>query len=783
MCSGYLSFSRFLWVYFQLQDLYEAASDADIRNILEHLPNGLHETYWRMLTKVSKSPNVKLAQRAFRWIACARRPLELRELQEAVAFGLADDKWDSEKIPDGDKLVRSCYGLIVRDQDFKVRFAHHTVLKFLTKLDFLDDNHATSQENKAGRTNSLDSFFFSLSEGEAMLQIACAVYLCFSDFESALVRTEKERNLTINTIFRQGGPIAIPAVLGLDKSVYRISHRFFSTKNNAEVLDLDFAKYIDWERFQRRPPPELGDKYALLSYIVEFWPWHTRIAIKLSRIAFLDPTIDQVSGDWSREVVHLFKTFWNLILFKALRFEIRPWGPNQHFGPYGCKGCPVPEYDDNEGSKRDNGIVYSAKELPHMALVHYAAQTGHVPLLALIGDRIRDYIRHEQYHEETLMMACRCGHSNVVDYLMQWYPEYDVTDCRAVGEICKNGSVDTLKSLLGIEDDANLSSEQNAKEKLSRCIKIRNGDAKQNPLTCAAFYGNDDMVKFLIELGLETDFKDEPLDMTALHYAAMNGRDQIVTTLSQLSKFRGTIDLRNRSSETPLILAARNGHATVVWILQDAGADIWFKGGEILPLPDVSIQPEENEIMEILQFSIRTAIYYATANGHLGTLEALLKIQDLSRKSLVLQDYPWNSHRLHLLESLQTAALYGRVDCAWLLLRALASLASPDWDMNGHTALELAARFNRVEVIRLLLENRADPNKIVWDSGYNALHFAAIFGSVEAVITLLDGSVRLNGPNNSTTVVKANINARTDQGSSSTNTKGLHSTTLGNRGK
>lgn len=42
----------FLWVFFQLDDLYEAPSDALIRKTLQNLPNGLVETYDRVLKKI-----------------------------------------------------------------------------------------------------------------------------------------------------------------------------------------------------------------------------------------------------------------------------------------------------------------------------------------------------------------------------------------------------------------------------------------------------------------------------------------------------------------------------------------------------------------------------------------------------------------------------------------------------------------------------------------------------------------------------------------------------------
>jgi hypothetical protein len=95
------NYIRFLWAHFQLVDLCEAASVSAIKETLRNLPRGMAETYTRVLKKIGGSrTNMALAQRVFKWIVCAKRPLLITELREAVAFGTADRSWDAEKIPE-----------------------------------------------------------------------------------------------------------------------------------------------------------------------------------------------------------------------------------------------------------------------------------------------------------------------------------------------------------------------------------------------------------------------------------------------------------------------------------------------------------------------------------------------------------------------------------------------------------------------------------------------------------------------------------------------------------
>ena len=98
----------FLWVFFQLDDLCEAPSDAIIRETLRNLPDGMVETYERILTKIGQNTmKSNVARKIFLWTACARRPMKIEEVKEAVAFEPSDKSWDLDKIPDDDLMVES----------------------------------------------------------------------------------------------------------------------------------------------------------------------------------------------------------------------------------------------------------------------------------------------------------------------------------------------------------------------------------------------------------------------------------------------------------------------------------------------------------------------------------------------------------------------------------------------------------------------------------------------------------------------------------------------------
>jgi hypothetical protein len=122
---------RFLWVSFQIADLCDATSEFEIRETLQNLPKGMAATYARILQKLrSVRTNMTLAQRIFKWTICAKRPLLITELTEAIAFGPTDRSWDAKKIPDATRSIQACGNLVVLDEDETVRLAHHSVRQF-----------------------------------------------------------------------------------------------------------------------------------------------------------------------------------------------------------------------------------------------------------------------------------------------------------------------------------------------------------------------------------------------------------------------------------------------------------------------------------------------------------------------------------------------------------------------------------------------------------------------------------------------------------------------------
>ena len=347
------------------------------------MPEGLAGTYRRILLKLKKSAwKTKLAAKAFRWIACAQRPLQIDELKEAIKYENSDKSWRDAASMGGKELVRSFGALVCLDvEDQTIRFVHHTVLQFLFTMEEISP-----------------IFHFSQAQAHSFVGEMCVVYLNFSDFETSLAHRPPERKIQDAAIFQAGAMSTIPYVLGVGRSLFRAAYRFYGGNKGTTRPTIDHGRLFNTRHNPVKPiepvSSVLARKYRLLDYVVTYWDYHTKWL-----------------GDENLATLRLFR---NLAMNKTLPFEFRKWGLNEHYGSYGCTTC-------EPGSS--NG---ASEELPFTTLIHYAAQIGHVPLLRLFRDEVSERLENYLVHEPSrlLLVACSNDQANVVEYLLHNYAEY-----------------------------------------------------------------------------------------------------------------------------------------------------------------------------------------------------------------------------------------------------------------------------------------------------------------------------------------------------------------------
>ena len=106
--------------------------DEDIRIALRNLPKDLNEIFNRALRRILAGSHFKEAQKVFTWVNAARRPLNLRELREAIAIKVAQKYSDkARQCNDMDKIATWCQNLVYVDEETLVVQVIHTSVRTL----------------------------------------------------------------------------------------------------------------------------------------------------------------------------------------------------------------------------------------------------------------------------------------------------------------------------------------------------------------------------------------------------------------------------------------------------------------------------------------------------------------------------------------------------------------------------------------------------------------------------------------------------------------------------
>lgn len=594
---------------FQLDELCEALSDAQIRSTLSNLPDGLADTYERNLSKIRQSrQRAVIALKIFKWMACAQRPLETDELQEAVAFGASDKCWDGDKIPDEDLMIESCRGLIIREIDKTVRFAHHTVQQYLLS------------ENSHGEVIRLS---IKLKHAHAFVGQMCVTYLLFSDFETPIARQAIAPSLSPAGISRPGGSGWISRVLGYRKSIIDIVYRVYGRNPDLSIPNVEWEKYLHPTMARKESIPlEYTSKYRLLRYVTDFWVIHTR----------------EYGPPYRPD------RFDDLVRHRDLPFQFRPWGVNQHLGPYGCCVCP-----------RKNDISLN-KDFRLMSLFHYAAEHGHWSLMKPL---VKQYCRHEGSTAMTQLIACRHRQSTIIKKLLDTYVvnDRDLLSPRTLTEAAASGHLDVFQILILKFQELGSMNHPGPQIQESFCLAAANGhetivdyllsnhqtwdstplniddidrSTGASALISAAKHGHDATVRRLLAAGI--DLNETSAGSSALHYAVEHGHLIVVRTLLQCSAAQETLELgvvttnhgivnrRDQSGRTALHKAADRDDNDMVELLLENGAD--------------------TEIAEIGTAYVESgllAAHLAIMNGHVDVLQTIMTHTGKSVRSLAIQ--------------------------------------------------------------------------------------------------------------------------------------------------
>jgi hypothetical protein len=282
---------------------------------------------------------IKIMRKVFPWIACAKRPLTIEEINEAYAINAADKNLQRQNIPtDHKRILEACGSLVLFDKDCgTVTFAHKTVLQFLVSSTKTSEIISTLQ--------------FKLEEADFRVGEACITYLCFSDFETQVSKTVPTK-IPIKSNLFEGTITQTP----FGQTLYNIGSWFYAF-SGSDTLRAQKPFLLPLPKVEP-PSGELEEKYRLLNYVASNWHSHT---------AQFAPT--RSPSLWAK--------FTALTFESKLPFDIRPWVSSD---------TKTPSEDD---------------QLPHLEIFRWAAVDPDKPAFLQLLDHIESsailnmYLDHE----------------------------------------------------------------------------------------------------------------------------------------------------------------------------------------------------------------------------------------------------------------------------------------------------------------------------------------------------------------------------------------------------
>ncbi|KAJ3572376.1 hypothetical protein NPX13_g5069 [Xylaria arbuscula] len=241
-------------------------------------------------------------------------------------------------------------------------------------------------------------------------------------------------------------------------------------------------------------------------------------------------------------------------------------------------------------------------------------------------------------------------------------------------------------------------------------LEIADTQHGRTPLLWTVLLDHDAVVRVLLEYGANTEAEDESTGYTSLFYACLHGLEKIFMLL--LEKESVNIDFAVPShGQTGLCCAAARGHAGIVSLLLNRGADI----------------DHQDKLGQ-------TALMHAVQRGHTEIVQLLIE------RGANLE-FEKNQGKMTL-TALSLAARRGQTAVAELLLDAGANLEH-ECSYSSRTPLSLAAE-GRYSIegfsgtVKMLLERGVDMESRDADFDHTPLLWAAESGHINTVRHLLD---------------------------------------------
>lgn len=687
----------FLLAKFNMDTLASKMRPGEVKDALKDLPKELDDTYTEAMMRISDLPSSRkeVAMEFLRWVVFAERPLEIHEIEHAIAVSDDDHDIDQDNVIRALVLASMCEGIVRFDESDCVRLVHFSAKNFFSKYH--------------------EKWF---PDGSAKLTSTCLTYLQFDIFSQGPC-TGPSESADFDTRLEQYPFLKYAAkfwgkhLLKTPQDEFYSSARklltgpaYFSAMSQA-LWYVDDEDSTSWAGKDGSTPLHMATHFGLNKLVVEFLE------------SGIDPNTRDVNGVTPlalaciRGVVDVAET-----LIKA--------------------GANVNSVDNVGGTP-----LYGAAYNDHEDVVK----------LLLQQDATEVNLTVDQY--TPLMVAALNGYISIVQAFLpiprleinKGCEEERLTALMVAAYYNEPESVETL--LTHPDIDINLQDERGstalvlaAEDGYRRVVEIlldkdANTEVMQvgslgTALNRAIDYNRVAVVELLLARGANVHHTDV-FKRGMLHSAAVNGQHEV---LEILLKFDETLDvnMQDVNGKTTLHDAARNGSVLTVRILLEYGGDPTIKDNYGRTPIYVAREMNHTTLVDMLREARRARAEKREAQDVPGPLPQRTAtgstIQSPRRTDTEMSvNTPlaiWSLASSESIDELKTR----------LITASEEEINAQDPDI-GDSALHYSATRNNTDIARLLIEHGANMN-LPNNYGRTPFHLTTLNNSVDVAEVLLD---------------------------------------------
>ncbi|KAL1649436.1 hypothetical protein SLS58_001491 [Diplodia intermedia] len=732
----------FLWVKLHQGGLLRSSSQAELQEIISHMPAGLDRTYSKNLERIQSRDRVNRdrAHLILMWIMVGKSPPTVAQI--AIGFAVQNsgknDDLDCNKLPElidqnyiDEGIIDPCAGLVEVKidsriqslQDQSIRFVHSSVRDYLL--------HVGTRESLGILSSDSD-----LQRGHL-----CEILLRFVNYEYAWKPSSSlETNLRLPTFLDfaiLSWLIYFPATMSTELRI--LVDRFFSLRNDK------------WERW-RNAFEELQIAFNLLPARDYFWYSSKG---EFNSYLFLRGALD---------LPEYPEPFLVELISKSVRQR---------------KLKPLLETEFIHQQVKDPGLHHPGTR------VYYAVHTNHTELVRAVVESDPESINAlGGIRGSALQLACGIGFLNVVTELIKQGADVNLelgpTGYALNAAVCA-GNRPIIQVLLDAGANVNGRDSQGwdalfhallepRKDILEQLLQhgadtsiwyksLNKPTASELDLTAlhrAAFGNEVEAFEILLKYGADISVRTYGKERSCLHLAARKGSAEIVDVILRerghdllnsltLKSFSQETPAPDSKGQTPLLHAIVGGHFKIAHQLVSKGANCNAVDNEgYTPLFVATALGSGNICRMLLDHGANPKL--ANSDGN-TPLHRAVEDNSVEVVDILLERTERLGTGINAQDSEGRTPLSFAISCgSEILCRKLLDHGADLEQItnNERTPLHLAVDSTNVEVVRIIHERTGMAIDVRDNRSLTPLHWAVMYGQVEVARYLLDHGASVN---------------------------------------